>query len=83
MSLELVAKDHRLVDELAAELQVSIAATRATAAEVAASVVPGWSHRDMAALAQFLDESSGVPVRQPPAHQRVAADTRRESVVNM
>lgn len=64
MSLDLVEKDLRLINALADSLGVRASATRAVAAEVAASCSAGFGSQDMASLMRFLEQSSEQPVVQ-------------------
>ena len=59
MSLALVSKDLGLIDNLARELDVDVAVTRAVKAEVESACHDGHGEEDMAALARYLQNRGG------------------------
>ena len=58
MSLDLVAKDLRLVLELAASKGAQVSSTAAVLGQVTAAVEAGWGQQDMAALRRFIASAS-------------------------
>ena len=54
MSLDLVAKDLRLISAFAEDLGISLPATQAVAREVSAACAAGLGTRDMASLSRFV-----------------------------
>jgi 3-hydroxyisobutyrate dehydrogenase-like beta-hydroxyacid dehydrogenase len=54
MSLELVAKDLRLIAALADDVQAAVSGTRAVQAEVVAACAAGRNHQDLASLSRYL-----------------------------
>jgi 3-hydroxyisobutyrate dehydrogenase-like beta-hydroxyacid dehydrogenase len=68
MSLDLVAKDLRLICELASELEVEVAATTAVRDQVAAARDAGFGAQDMASLQRYLAQlRPGAAAAPPPA----------------
>jgi len=65
MTLDLVAKDLGLISAAADDLDVTITATRAVAAEVDASLAAGYGGQDMAALTRFLGQQTSSAADVP------------------